>query len=115
MRSSVLRTVLYSAAIILTTGLAAHDHAHLHGDAGLEFHANKGQWPAQVLYRCRTQAGAVFVERSAFTYLLASGGPEHGVKVGPGEERPFKAHAYRVHFEGGAPRMSVAWSPSAIT
>lgn len=78
----------------------AHDHDH-HGSAGLEFHANKGQWPEQVLYRCRTAGGAVFVERSAFTYVLASGGPEHGVRTEPGQERPVTAHAYRVHFEGG--------------
>lgn len=79
----------------------AHEHAHDHGNAGLEFHANKGQWPEQVLYRCRTAGGAVFVERSAFTYVLAAGGPEHGVRTEPGQERPYKAHAYRVHFEGG--------------
>lgn len=79
----------------------AHEHAHDHGNTGLEFHTNKGQWPAQVLYRCRTAGGAVFVERSAFTYVLAAGGPEHGVRTEPGQERPYKAHAYRVHFEGG--------------
>lgn len=60
-----------------------------------------GQWPDQVLYRCRTTGGAVFVERSAFTYVLATGGPEHGVRTEPGRDLPWKAHAYRVHFEGG--------------
>ena len=60
--------------------VAAHDHAHLPaGSRGLEFHANKGQWPQQVLYRAMTPGGAVFVEQSAFTYGRRSGCAHHSM------------------------------------
>lgn len=79
----------------------AHDHAHEHGSDGLEFHANKGQWPDQVLFRTRTTGGALFVERSALTYVVASGGPIHGQLSDPNTTAPYKQHAYKVHFENG--------------
>jgi len=72
-----------------------------------QFVENKGQWPEQVLYRVLIPGGALFVERSAFTYVLFSDSPlrhhglKHDVRVPPGEG---KAHAYRVHFEGGQAR-----------
>lgn len=100
MRFRLSHTALLSAAMLLAECLVAHDHDH-QDEHRLEFHQNKGQWPAQVLYRCRTAGGAVFVERSAFTYLLVSGGPVHGVSTQASAERPWKAHAYRVWFEGG--------------
>jgi gliding motility-associated-like protein len=74
----------------------AHDHSN-----GLQFHQNKGQWPQQVLYRALTPGGAVYVERSAFTYLLQKGGSlaSHGTDAAA---EPFRQHAFRVHFEGGS-------------
>ncbi|MCC6541427.1 MAG: gliding motility-associated C-terminal domain-containing protein [Flavobacteriales bacterium] len=65
---------------------------------------NRGQWPDQVLYRVLLPNGALFVERSAFTYVLQSGGEGHqhgGTKPGHPHE-PYRSHAFRVHFEGGA-------------
>jgi len=80
----------------------AHDHGH--GDhRGLEFHANAGQWPQQVLYRARTQAGAVFVELGALTYVVQSGGPQHASAPDAVFE-PFKEHAYRMRFVGASTR-----------
>ena len=64
------------------------------------FTENKGQWPNQVLYRVDLPGGALFVEREALTYVLRSGGHQHG----HGNEipdLPAHAHAYRVHFVGG--------------
>ena len=82
--------------------LAAHDHGHR--DVVNQFHLNKGQWPAQVLYRAMTPGGAVFVEESAFTYVLSTGGERaaHGTSAAVVE--PLRMHAYRVHFEGARAR-----------
>lgn len=83
-------------SIAIATAAVAHDHS-----TGLQFHQNRGQWPQQVLYRALTPGGAVFVERSAFTYLLQKGGSmhTHGTNATP---EPFRQHAFRVHFEGGS-------------
>lgn len=68
------------------------------------FTENKGQWPENVLYRSLFPGGALFVEKNAFTYLLYQGGPlaHHGHDPAEVTE-PFKAHAYRVTFEGAEP------------
>jgi len=75
------------------------------------FTENKGQWPEQVLYRALVPGGALFVERSAFTFVLSTGGPfEHHVhEDGAGEEapEPLRTHAYRVHFVGGEAREAI--------
>lgn len=66
------------------------------------FTENKGQWPDQVLYRVRFPGGALFVEKSAFTYVLRTDVPHrhaHGDRE-PHEE-PIRGHAYRVHFVDG--------------
>ena len=68
------------------------------------FVENKGQWPEQVLYRALIPGAAMFVERSAFTYVLFSDSPlrHHGhTHDGHDHSKEGKAHAYRVHFEGG--------------
>lgn len=101
-------TLLLGIALVAAGPLAAHDHAHLPtGRRGLEFHANKGQWPQQVLYRVMTPGGAVFVEPSAFTYVLRSGGPQHAAPQDAPHE-PYREHAFRVHFEGGRARANEA-------
>ncbi len=79
------------------------------GCAGLSFAAgplvpftqNKGQWPAQVLYRANIPGGVLFVERNALTYVLHKGGDlhDHGLKDDHRHE-PLQTHAYRVTFEG---------------
>jgi len=86
---------------LLAIPVSSRAHDHEHEPAGLEFHENKGQWPAQVLYRAKTGAGAVFVEGSALTYLVTSGGVAHGRSVDPAKDAAVRGHAYRVHFEGG--------------
>lgn len=97
-----MRLISILAAFVACTPLIslAHGHEHDHGSGGLEFHVNKGQWPDQVLYRARTAGGAVFVERSAFTHVLQSGGPQHASAPGSAHD-PWREHAYRVHFVGG--------------
>ncbi|MEO8588017.1 MAG: PKD domain-containing protein, partial [Flavobacteriales bacterium] len=94
----MLRRTLSQALLLVSTLAVAHDHEH--GGVGIEFHANKGQWPDQVLYRALTKGGAVFVERNCFTYVLRTGGAQemHGK---PGRKvEPLRMHAYKVHFEG---------------
>ncbi|MBK9175208.1 MAG: gliding motility-associated C-terminal domain-containing protein [Flavobacteriales bacterium] len=74
------------------------------------FTENKGQWPEQVLYRALLPGGALFVERSAFTYVLLSESPlrHHGhAHQEAASSTEGKAHAYRVHFEGG---QAQAWT-----
>lgn len=93
-----MRSALVFGLGIFCLPIEAHDHEH--GSTGLEFHENKGQWPQQVLYRALTPGGAVFVEPSAFTYVLRSGGPKHASDPGTIQE-PLHKHAFRVHFEGG--------------
>ena len=73
------------------------------------FVENKGQWPEQVLYRALIPGGALFVERSAFTYVLFSDSPlrHHGHgRDSHDHADEGKAHAYRVHFEGGSARFN---------
>ena len=67
------------------------------------FTENKGQWPSQVLYRVMLPSGALFVERSAFTYVLKSGGDAHvhGPTDHEHSNTPLKVHAYKVHFVDG--------------
>ncbi|MBP6311882.1 MAG: PKD domain-containing protein [Flavobacteriales bacterium] len=88
--------------VLWCSSLLAHDHVHTpnKGYAGLEFHQNKGQWPGQVLYRARTDGGAVFIEKGAFTYVITSGGEfrNHGGNTDDAE--PLRMHAYSVKFAG---------------
>jgi gliding motility-associated-like protein len=96
---TLLRSSLILASLAIIAPVWGHDHG---SDAvAVQFHANKGQWPKQVLYRALTPGGAVFVEPTALTYVLTSGGahlahgkPDHTVE-------PLRMHAYKVHFEGG--------------
>lgn len=66
------------------------------------FTENKGQWPAQVLYRAPIPGGALFVEEQALTFVLYAGGElgAHGHDKDHAHE-PLRMHAYRVTFEGG--------------
>ncbi len=98
-----MRTLTCSFALLSlalwTAPAKGHDHDG-HGHQGLEFHENHGQWPAQVLFRARTQAGAVFVERSALTYVVQSGGPQHA-SAPDAIHPPYREHAYRMRFVDG--------------
>jgi gliding motility-associated-like protein len=70
-----------------------------HG-AKITFTENRGQWPAQVLYRANVPGGAVFVERAALTYVQYSGLDLHAHGQAATVNTP-KGHAYRVHFADG--------------
>lgn len=83
----------------------------LAGPPKATFTENKGQWPEQVLYRARIPGGMLFVERSALTYVLYSGGPlqHHGHAHQEGAPKdPGKAHAYRVTFVGSQGGVDVS-------
>lgn len=95
---TMMRTLLPLLVIVCSIGAFAHDHGP--GDAKLLFHQNNGQWPDPVLYRAATPGGALFVERSAFTYVLSSGGERMGHGQVHGDPEPLRMHAFRVHFEG---------------
>lgn len=100
--SPIMKSIFPLTGLLLFSALAvhAHDHHPAGGHKGLEFHANQGQWPGQVLYRARTSGGALFVERSAFTYVLQRGGPQHASDPNATHE-PYREHAYRMRFVGG--------------
>ncbi len=108
-RTTTLPTL---AALLITAPLLAHDHGHDDALAGaLQFHLNKGQWPAQVLYQARTPGGALFVEGAAFTYVLTAGG-DHLAHGDPDHvPEPLRMHAYKVHFEGGQAQGHVGEHP----
>ncbi len=97
---TMMRTILPLIAAIGAFGAYAHDHGA--GDTKLQFHLNKGQWPDVVLYRAATPGGALFVERSAFTYVLSTGGERMGHGQVDHKPEPLRMHAFRVHFEGAS-------------
>ncbi len=90
------RLLTFIPLALMLTSVASHDHQHL-----LQFHENKGQWPEQVLYRAFTPAGAVFIEKGGFTYLLQQGGAMAGHGIADHKEEPLRMHAVKVHFDGG--------------
>lgn len=93
----ILGTFLCSS--LLAVGSFAHSPGH--DEVAVQFHANKGQWPKQVLYRATTPGGVLFVEPNALTHVLSTGGEHlaHGRKDAITE--PLRTHAFKVHFEGG--------------
>ena len=98
-RHMMQKVLVLSIAAAIAGQVRAHGHGH--EEVAVQFHANKGQWPLQVLYRAQTPGGVLFVEPTAFTYVLSSGGEHlaHGRKDAVIE--PLKMHAFKVHFEGG--------------
>ena len=70
-------------------------------DAGARFTENRGQWPDHVLYRAGIPGGALFVERTALTFVLQSGLGHRHDHADHDHEDP-KGHVYRVHFVEGA-------------
>ncbi len=90
-----MRLLLSIATLCVVFGLYAQEPV-------VRFTENKGQWPDQVLYRAMVPGGAVFIEKSAMTYVLTSGGEHlhHGHTHDGETPAPRKAHAYRVTFEG---------------
>lgn len=94
------RTILLLTLCARSLFTFAHEHDAAQS-AMVQFHANKGQWPQQVLYRANTPGGAVFVENDRFTHVLMSGGERsvHGVSGAVAE--PLRMHAYRMQFIGG--------------
>ena len=100
-RPTVRPHLLISALALAPQLCAAEKPMPAAGKPVATFTENNGQWPENVLYRSLFPGGALFVEKDAFTYLLYQGGPlaHHGHD--PEEQaEPFKAHAYRVTFEG---------------
>ncbi len=90
-----MRLLLSITTLFVVFGLYAQEPV-------VRFTENKGQWPDQVLYRAMVPGGAVFIEKSAMTYVLTSGGEHlhHGHAHDGEMPEPRKAHAYRVTFEG---------------
>ncbi len=87
-------------ALLLLLGLPFLGFGHA---PATSFTENRGQWPAQVLYRAMLTNAALFVEADGFTFVQYSGldlhrhaQPDDGTPAA----RPV-AHAYRVHFEDG--------------
>jgi len=89
--------------VVLAVALLAHRpavHAHDHG--GSTFTENRGQWPAQVLYRVLVPDGAVFVEADGLTVVQYADLPLQAHGGGTPPSGPPRAHAYRVKFVDGS-------------
>lgn len=89
----------YYAVLFLCLGLLVEAGAH---GPMVSFVENKGQWPAQVLYRAQVPGGAVFVEREALTIVQFSGLDLHAHGQASVTSNSPKGHAYRVHFVSGS-------------
>ena len=78
-------------------------HVALGARPVVTFTENRGQWPAQVLYRAQIPGGVLFVEERALTYVLSEGGlhTHHG-HADDGAAHPQHVHAYRVNFDGAS-------------
>jgi gliding motility-associated-like protein len=97
------RSTRDNVRILTTIALLAWSGWAFGSGPQVPFTQNKGQWPAQVLYRANIPGGVLFVERNALTYVLKAGGELHYHGL-PGEHPadPLRMHAYRVTFEGAA-------------
>jgi gliding motility-associated-like protein len=88
--------------------------APFYAAAQVEFVRNDGQWEGDFNYRAETGKGDVYLSHNSFTYLLGgTSNPEriealkHGQTKGP---LKLDFHAFRVHFEGGAPHPKIEGS-----
>lgn len=95
---------VFSLLLLLSSAIA------LAGSPRASFTRNMGQWPEHVLYRTVLPHGVLFVERSAFTYVLQSGGGhhQHGRQATEHVHDPLRSHAFRVHFVDGSASGSTA-------
>lgn len=100
-----MRSLFHIAAFALPLLCAAQQPA-------TTFVANKGQWPAKVLFRGRVPGGVVFIEQDRFTYVLYSGGAlaHHGHEP-VANIAPLVGHAYQMIFQGGNASHSEGRSP----
>lgn len=84
--------------------LSAHEN---HTQKGLSYIENKGQWPAQVIFRTDLHGGAVFLEKGAFTFSFYNRETyrysHHNLHYPSPDANDtiLRFHAYKVHFVGG--------------
>ncbi|MDX9751433.1 MAG: gliding motility-associated C-terminal domain-containing protein [Flavobacteriales bacterium] len=93
-----MRTLI---VIAVMAGTLLPLRAGAHGHHTVTFTENRGQWPAQVLYRALVPDGVVFVEADALTFVQYADLPLQAHGGGHVPAGPPRAHAYRVHFVGG--------------
>jgi len=86
---------LYSGSVF-AHGIPAAD---IKSNNAPQFSENKGQWNANVLYRLRLTAGAVFFENNKLTFSLSEPIDAHRHHAAVPAEGRRKHHAFNVHFE----------------
>ncbi|MBK8497240.1 MAG: gliding motility-associated C-terminal domain-containing protein [Flavobacteriales bacterium] len=93
-------------ALSSTIPVNAHDHAEAPGRARVQYVANRGQWPQQVLFKASFPNSAMFLQRNAITwsrYQSDASERMHEYIQWPEEQQAsfsLKGHAWRVHFVG---------------
>lgn len=86
--------------------MARNDRDTLGIGGRIYFSENRGQWEERVLFRSQMQGATLFAERDCFTLVVWNKADErlhHPVPQpdADGGRRHAKAHAYRMHFDGG--------------
>lgn len=126
-RNIVGRTIQLFVGILcvlfFTVSLPAQESHH--HSTGLEFIENKNQWEPEVLYKLDLRAGAVFLERSCFTFMFQDAqainnivkykhGP-HGLTAGLNlPASTIKCHAYKVRFLNANENVNVLSEESNV-
>jgi gliding motility-associated-like protein len=109
-RLTVALTALIVLAMLPVITLA-HDHDH--GVRSVQYVANKGQWPDQVLYRSAVQGAMAFLEKDGITWVKyeeAIYERMHDAHMLPLEEQrsmAWKGHAWRMEFVGAGQQVEV--------
>lgn len=94
-------------ACLLVAHVHGHDHDRSTTGAMVQFHQNRGQWPAQVLFRANSTGGALFVEQDRFTHVLMTGGARSVHGDPRADAPPLRMHGYQVRFIGASTKGHV--------
>src|SRR5690606_2533060 len=105
-----------SPTFLLLTGLSifiapaqaiGHDHDHDHAPQALQYIANKGQWPDQVLFKANVPGAVAFLEQDGITWvkyedaIYAWMHDSHKLSTEEQNSKTWNAHAWRTEFVGG--------------
>jgi hypothetical protein len=104
------RKLLCLVTFVAVFASSSHARSEPTSAASLEFVENRGQWPAPVRYSADIPGGRLFLEPGGLVYSLLADVPhEHNsaAVARPAPDAAIKTHAFRVAFEGGAPRPAL--------
>ncbi len=80
-----------------------------YGGDGIRFTENKGQWEQSFLYKANIGNGALFLEKTSFTYNFYNADNYHFHNFNADEPaEKLKSHAFRINFVGANNNPSIA-------